>query len=114
MATVDSREKMARSRLLASAYTTASLLQSEEAIDRQVALLLVWMDEDAATGRPMASLQLLPSSYVVCRALGGRRARARNPDARWDYVAHWLRTHEKHPGRLTTKDVQAAVTSNVR
>ena len=62
----------------------------------------------------VASLQLLPSTYVVRRALGGLQARAQNPSARWDYVAHWLRTHEKHPDRLTLKDVQAAVTSNVR
>lgn len=53
MATVDPREKMARSRLLASAYTTTSLLRSEAAIDRQVALLLGWMDDHAASGRPM-------------------------------------------------------------
>ena len=53
MATVDPKEKIERSRLLASAYTTSSLLQSEQAIDTQVALLLRWMDEYASSSKPM-------------------------------------------------------------
>ncbi|KAK7995942.1 hypothetical protein PG991_015409 [Apiospora marii] len=175
MATVDPEEKIERSRLLASAYTTSSLLQSEQAINTQVE----WMDEHAASARPMDlskfftfiaydimgevilsksfgflekgsdienSLQqglefgayvavlpyfpwlqgllvsplfapflrlVMPSSYVVDRSIRALEQRKKNPDARYDYVAHWLRTHESHPDRLTAKDVQAAVTSNV-
>ncbi|KAK8003529.1 hypothetical protein PG990_001279 [Apiospora arundinis] len=178
MATVDPKEKIERSRLLASAYTTSSLLQSEQAINTQVELLLRWMDEHAFSSAPMdlsrfftfiaydimgevifsksfgflekgadiedslqqglefgayvavlpyfpwlqgllvspffASLRLMmPSNYVVDRSIKALEQRKKNPDARFDYVAHWLRTHESHPHRLTAKDVQAAVTSNV-
>ncbi|KAK8100231.1 hypothetical protein PG999_010605 [Apiospora kogelbergensis] len=178
MATVDPKEKIERSRLLASAYTTSSLLQSEQAIDTQVALLLRWMDEYASSSKPMklskfftfiaydimgevifsksfgflekgddienslqqglefgayvavlpyfpwlqgllvsplfASLRLMmPSNYVVDRSIKALEQRKENPDARFDYVAHWLRTHENHPHKLTAKDVQAAATSNV-
>lgn len=44
---------MEMSKLLASAYTTSSLLQSETAIDRQIASLLKWMDEFAQSSKPM-------------------------------------------------------------
>ncbi|KAK8065400.1 hypothetical protein PG997_012147 [Apiospora hydei] len=179
MATVDQKEKIERSRLLASAYTTSSLLQSEQAINAQAELLLKWMDEHAVSSKPTAlskfftfiaydimgevifsksfgflekggdiedSLRqgldfgayvavlpyfpwlqkllvnplfasffqlVMPSNYVVDRSIRALEQRKKNPDARFDYVAHWLRTHEKHPDRLTAKDVQAAATSNV-
>ncbi|KAK7954238.1 hypothetical protein PG988_014932 [Apiospora saccharicola] len=179
MATVDPKEKIERSRLLASAYTTSSLLQSEQAINTQVELLMRWMDEHAASSMSMDlskfftfiaydimgevifsksfgflekggdienSLQqglefgayvavlpyfpwlqgllvsplfasffrlVMPSNYVVDRSIRALEQRKQNPDARFDYVAHWLRTHESHPDKLTAKDVQAAATSNV-
>ncbi|KAK8058252.1 hypothetical protein PG994_008700 [Apiospora phragmitis] len=176
---MDPKEKIERSRLLASAYTTSSLLQSEQAINAQIELLLGWLDEHAASSKPMdlskfftfiaydimgevifsksfgflerggdiedslrqglafgayvavlpyfPRLQgllvsplfaplfrlVMPSSYVVDRSIRALEQRKRDPDARFDYVAHWLRTHEEQPDRLTAKDVQAAATSNV-
>lgn len=97
MATVDPREKMARSRLLASAYATKSLLQSEEAIDRQVALLLGWMDDHATSGRPMDLSRFFtfiaydlmgefahPSPFPgACPFRGARARRRRGPAPGW-------------------------------
>lgn len=62
----------------------------------------------------VASLKLMPYSFIVERSVQGLDARRANPDARYDYVAHWLKAHEKHPDKLTDKHVQAAVTSNVK
>ncbi|KAI1871018.1 hypothetical protein JX265_006058 [Neoarthrinium moseri] len=174
---VDVKEKNERSRLLASAYATSSILHSEHALDRQIELLLKWMENYAASSKPMqlsefftftaydimgevmfskpfgfleqgsdiedslrqglefgsyaailpyfpwlqrilvspriASLELLPFNFIVRRSINALNERKSNPDARYDYVAHWLKTHQKHPDRLTAKDVQAAVTTNV-
>lgn len=39
--------------MLASAYTTSSILQSEKAIDRQVELLCGWLNQYSVSSEPM-------------------------------------------------------------
>lgn len=61
-----------------------------------------------------ASLKLLPSNFLIEKSVRALNERKKNPDARYDYVAHWLKAHKEQPDKLTAKDVQAAVSSNVR
>lgn len=62
---------------------------------------------------PLTS-KLLPWGHLfntAFRALSERRA---SPDAaRFDVVAHWLRTAAEHPDRLTDRDILANATANV-
>lgn len=61
---------------------------------------------------PLTS-RLLPWGHLfntAFRALAERRA---SPDARFDVVAHWLRTAAEHPDRLTERDILANATANV-
>lgn len=47
---------------------------------------------------------------TAARALDDRR---KNPDARFDIVAHWLRTSAKHPDSLTDRQLLANTVANV-
>lgn len=62
----------------------------------------------------VSSLKILPYDYIATKAAEAFNERKANPDARYDYVAHWLKAHEAQPDKLSAKDIQAAVTSNVR
>ncbi|KAG6356381.1 hypothetical protein INS49_015769 [Diaporthe citri] len=65
-----------------------------------------------ATLNPLTT-KLLPWGHLfntAFRALGERKA---SPDARFDVVAHWLRTAAEHPHCLTDRDILANATANV-
>lgn len=62
----------------------------------------------------ISSLKLMPYNFIVDKSVQALDERRGNPDARYDYVAHWLKAHQKYPEKLTAKHVQAAVTSNIR
>ncbi|KAH9906240.1 cytochrome P450 [Xylariomycetidae sp. FL2044] len=53
LSTLDPKAKNERSRWLASGYLTKNLLQSEDAIDRQIEKLKEWLDRYAQSGAPM-------------------------------------------------------------
>lgn len=40
---------------------------------------------------------------TVFKTIAQRRS---NPDARYDCLAHWLKSHEENPARLTMKDIE--------
>jgi cytochrome P450 len=33
--------------------------------------------------------------------------RRKNPDARYDLIAHWFKAHEEHPERLSMRNIEA-------
>lgn len=61
---------------------------------------------------PLTS-KLLPWGHLFNTAFGALNERKASPDARFDVVAHWLKTSAEHPDRLTEKDILANATANV-
>lgn len=61
---------------------------------------------------PLTS-KLLPWGHLFNTAFTALEERKVSPDARFDVVAHWLRTSAEHPGRLTGRDILANATANV-
>lgn len=57
--------------------------------------------------------KLLPWGHLFNTAFAALEERKADPDARYDVVAHWLRTSAEHPDRLTDKDILANATANV-
>lgn len=57
--------------------------------------------------------KLMPWGHLFNTAFAALRERRANPDARFDVVAHWLRTAAQHPDRLTDRDLLANTTANV-
>lgn len=57
--------------------------------------------------------KLLPWGHLFNTAFSALEERRANPDARFDVVAHWLKTSADHPDRLTDKDILANATANV-
>lgn len=51
-------------------------------------------------------LSIMPYGHIfdtVFKTIAQRRS---NPDARYDCLAHWLKSHEENPARLTMKDIE--------
>ncbi|KUI60660.1 Pisatin demethylase [Cytospora mali] len=57
--------------------------------------------------------KLLPWGHLFNTASTALNKRKENPDARFDIVAHWLRTSAQHPDKLTERDILANTTANV-
>lgn len=57
--------------------------------------------------------KLLPWGHLFNTASSALDKRRADPDARFDIVAHWLRTSAQHPDRLTERDILANTTANV-
>lgn len=57
--------------------------------------------------------KLMPWGHLFNTAFAALNERRANPDARFDVVAHWIRTATEHPDRLTDRDLLANVTANV-
>lgn len=65
-------------------------------------------------GNPLVTmLGLTPSSLLLQTALENLKERQKNPDARFDVVAHWLRYLQQHPDRTTFRNVEAQTTTNI-
>lgn len=60
-----------------------------------------------------SDLGLLPTGFLFKTAMAAVAERQKNPDSRYDVVAHWLRTMQEHPERLTTNDLHANLITNV-
>ncbi|KAI1852797.1 hypothetical protein JX266_002338 [Neoarthrinium moseri] len=65
-------------------------------------------------GNPLVTyLGLSPGSMLMDTAMVALNERQKNPDARFDVVAHWFRYLQQHPDRTTLRNVQAQTTTNV-
>lgn len=65
-------------------------------------------------GNPLVTyLNLSPGSMLMETAVAALLERQKNPDARFDMAAHWLRYLEQHPDRTTYRNVEAQTTTNV-
>lgn len=60
-----------------------------------------------------SDLGLLPTGFLFKTAMNAVEERKKNPDSRYDMVAHWLRTMKEHPNRLTNQDLHANLITNV-
>ncbi|KAH8653524.1 cytochrome P450 [Xylariales sp. PMI_506] len=61
-----------------------------------------------ALGNPLVTdLGLSPGSMLMDTALAALKERHKNPDARFDIVAHWFRYLEQHPDRTNLQNVGA-------
>lgn len=60
-----------------------------------------------------SDLGLLPTGFLFKTAMSAVKERKKNPDSRYDVVAHWLRTMKEHPDRLTEGDLNANLITNV-
>lgn len=60
-----------------------------------------------------SELGLLPTGFLVKTAMSALAERKKNPDSRFDVVAHWLRMLQEHPERLTLEDLHANLVTNV-
>ncbi|KAH9886861.1 cytochrome P450 [Xylariomycetidae sp. FL2044] len=58
-------------------------------------------------------LDIMPTNHLSNTCFTVLEDRKANKDARFDYVAHWLKTHQEHPDKLSYRDVQSAVMANV-
>ncbi|KAH8594968.1 cytochrome P450 [Bisporella sp. PMI_857] len=56
---------------------------------------------------------LLPMGHLFKTSMEALRRRKADPDARFDIVAHWLKTHQEHPDLLSYRDVEAQTATSV-
>jgi hypothetical protein len=56
---------------------------------------------------------LLPMGHLFNKSMDALRQRKTDPDARFDIVAHWLKTHQEHPDLLSYRDVEAQTATSV-
>lgn len=58
-------------------------------------------------------LDILPFGHIIDTAVGAINEREKNPDARFDAVAHWFRYLAQNPERMHAREVQSAATNAV-
>lgn len=58
-------------------------------------------------------LEVLPFGHIIDTAVGAIKEREKNPDARFDAVAHWFRYLSQNPGRMSPREVQSAASNAV-
>ncbi|KAK8007096.1 hypothetical protein PG989_001086 [Apiospora arundinis] len=79
-----------------------------------IAAFAQWLRDFSMVANPIITcLGILPTNYLAVTSNKALDARKQNQDARFDFVAHWLKTHEQNPDKLSYRDVQSAVMANV-
>lgn len=58
-------------------------------------------------------LNVLPFGHIFDTAKGAIEERKKNPDARFDAVAHWFRYLEQNPDRMAPREIQSAAMNGV-
>ncbi|KAK7750867.1 hypothetical protein SLS62_007266 [Diatrype stigma] len=58
-------------------------------------------------------LQILPIGYIYDTVIKAISERQRNPDARFDVVAHWFKMLQEHPERLNLRNIQSQATNSI-
>ncbi|EFY94948.2 cytochrome P450 [Metarhizium robertsii] len=56
---------------------------------------------------------LLPMGHLFKTSMEALRQRKKDPDARFDIVAHWLKAHHERPDLLSYRDVEAQTTTSI-
>lgn len=78
-----------------------------------IAAFAQWL-HNLLVGNPFVTwLDIVPTNYLAKTSNLALDERKKNQDARFDFVAHWLRTHEQNPEKLSYRDLQSAVMANV-
>ncbi|OTA81553.1 hypothetical protein M434DRAFT_380111 [Hypoxylon sp. CO27-5] len=176
--TLDAKEKIERSKLFMAGFSKSHLLRSEPYFNKNIGLLLDWMDKYSETQEPMhldkffsytafdnageavfsqsfgfiakgedirGSIKnsralnrymgvagfflwlhmllvanpiitwagVMPMGHLSVTANEALRKRMADPDARFDILAHWLKTHQENPEALSFRDIEAQATTSV-
>ncbi|KAF3001003.1 hypothetical protein E8E14_001021 [Neopestalotiopsis sp. 37M] len=78
-----------------------------------IAAFAQWL-HNLLVGNPLVTwLDVMPTNYLAKTSNAALEARKSNQDARFDFVAHWLKSHEQNPDKLSYRDLQSAVMANV-
>lgn len=78
-----------------------------------IAAFAQWL-HNLLVGNPLVTwLDIMPTNYLAKTSNAALEARKSNQDARFDFVAHWLKSHEQNPDKLSYRDLQSAVMANV-
>lgn len=78
-----------------------------------IAAFAQWL-HNLLVGNPFITwLDIMPTSFLVKTCNAALDARKKNEDARFDFVAHWLKSHAQNPDKLSYRDLQSAVMANV-
>ncbi|KJK74761.1 hypothetical protein H634G_10073 [Metarhizium anisopliae BRIP 53293] len=56
---------------------------------------------------------LLPMGHLFKTSMEALRQRKKDPDARFDIVAHWLKAHHERPDLFSYRDVEAQTTTSI-
>lgn len=78
-----------------------------------IAAFAQWLHNLLVANPLVTWLGVLPTNFLAKTAGAALDARRSNQDARFDFVAHWLKAHEQNPDKLSYRDLQAAVMANV-
>lgn len=73
----------------------------------------VWVQRLLVANPVITSLNLLPMGHLFNMAMEALRQRKADPDARFDIVAQWLRTHQESPAQLSYRDVEAQPATSI-
>ncbi|KAG8159739.1 hypothetical protein KVR01_010376 [Diaporthe batatas] len=73
----------------------------------------VWILRLLVANPIITSSKLLPMGHMFNVAMETLRQRKTDPDARFDIIAHWLRTHQESPDLLSYREVEAQTTTTL-
>ncbi|KAH8680550.1 cytochrome P450 [Xylariales sp. PMI_506] len=78
-----------------------------------IAAFAQWLHNLLVANPVVTWLGIMPTNYLAKTSNLALEARKKNQEARFDFVAHWLKAHEKSPDKLSYRDLQSAVMANV-
>lgn len=78
-----------------------------------VAGFMQWLHNLLLANPFVTWLDIMPTNYLAKTSNAALEQRKANQDARFDFVAHWLKSHAENPKKLPYREVQSAVMSNV-
>lgn len=73
----------------------------------------VWILRLLVANPVITSLNLLPMGHLFNTSMEALHQRKADPDARFDIVAHWFKTHQERPDLLSYRDVEAQTATSV-
>lgn len=78
-----------------------------------IAGFVQWLHNLLVANPLVTWLDIMPTNYLVNTSNAALEERKTNQDARFDFVAHWLRSHAQNPDKLSYREVQSAIMANV-
>lgn len=90
-------------------------IKNSRSLNRYMAVAgyYIWFHRLFVANPVITWLGLLPMGHLFTASKAALKQRRANPDARFDIVAHWLKTHLENPKELTFRDIEAQATVSV-